>query len=181
MWYRDGRLQGKPQLNRTGHKTALWGLKLLGTLYIWPHATQWCEGASVIMNSCWKGKHLILHHLLGCFAKAQHVVDCFSSVCLWFSVHLIYTTIFSHDGSSWSTVKYLNNHCLICHDVVQTFMVSRRWTLLTGFPVAPPRGSHVWFWVRYLDRDEIWHQHSCSPEDDSFKLLCTLMIKYLQN
>ncbi len=58
---------------------------------------------------------------------------------------------------------------------VQTFMVYRRWSLLTlvilclTFPPAPPWGWHLYFWVKYLNLMEshkIWYTHSSSPKDE---------------
>ncbi len=39
------------------------------------------------------------------------------------------------------------------------------------FPLAPPQGSNLWFWVKCLSSywmgcPKIWHRHSCPPQDE---------------
>ncbi len=53
----------------------------------------------------------------------------------------------------------------------QTFMISRRWILLT-FPLEPPWGSHFLFRIKYhdnywMERHEILSTHLCPPQDES--------------
>lgn len=123
---------------------------------------------SVVMSSWWRGKHLLLHHLLGCFQK-HSMLDCFN----------LYTAVQQRFSLLWFRQKYLNNYWMYCHKIWYIYIYGAHMINPTDFgdlltsPLVPPWSSNVWFWVKYhnnkwMECHDIWYRHSCFSLDDTW-------------